>query len=247
MVYHCSPNFQGDPLVDGPQESSDRDTVLRHAGSRYGPSAPLVRVMQLLDDGVVFALVGKPCDIGAMRRLALVDPRVDKQVPYMLSICEGPTDLVTLRRIAQKMGVGSLSEVDAVRYRGNGCPGPTTMRTQSGESSLTYTQTWFDKRVRLQCFTSRCGSCMHAWFASFLNSIVAVALAVARTDSLAHAVAVQDVCRFNRAPRGPCGVGCLAGCETIRGTFWLCVRSCTHIADMDCSRTVSCVLCECLL
>ena len=99
MVCQCSPNFQGDPLLDGPQLSPDGATVLQHAGSRYGPSAPLAKVMQLLDAGTVFALVGKPCDIGAMRRLALIDPRVDAQVPYMLSIfCEGPTDLVTLRR-----------------------------------------------------------------------------------------------------------------------------------------------------
>ena len=97
MVCQCSPNFQGDPLLDGPQLSPDAATVLQHAGSRYGPSAPLAKVMQLLDAGTVFALVGKPCDIGAMRRLALIDPRVDAQVPYMLSIfCEGPTDLVTL-------------------------------------------------------------------------------------------------------------------------------------------------------
>ena len=58
-------------------------------------------------------------DIGAMRRLALIDPRVDKQCLYMLSIfCEGPTDLVTVRRIAKKLGAGSLSDVDSIRYRG---------------------------------------------------------------------------------------------------------------------------------
>lgn len=150
MVCHCSPNFQGDPLVDGPQASSDGEAVLQYAGSRYGPSAPLAQVMQLLDAGTVFALVGKPCDIGAMRRLALVDPRVDMQVPYMLSIfCEGPTDLVTVRKIAKKMGISSLAEVDKVQYRGNGCPGSTTISTKRGyEPSLTYTEAWFDKHVR---------------------------------------------------------------------------------------------------
>ena len=162
MVCQCSPNFQGDPLLDGPQLSPDAATVLQHAGSRYGPSAPLAKVMQLLDAGTVFALVGKPCDIGAMRRLALIDPRVDAQVPYMLSIfCEGPTDLVTTKE-ARKMGIKSLADVEDVRYRGNGCPGPTTMRASAasgGQSgSLSYTKTWFDKAIPWR-MPWRCKTC----------------------------------------------------------------------------------------
>lgn len=159
-ICHCSANFQGDPLLDGPQESSDSATVLENSGSRYGPCAPLSRALQLLDTGKVFALVGKPCDIGAMRRLALIDPRVDKQCLYMLSIfCEGPTDLVTVRRIAKKLGVGTLSDVGRLQYRGNGCPGPTAVTTKGGVSnSMTYTETWFDKEIPWR-MPWRCKTC----------------------------------------------------------------------------------------
>ena len=34
-ICHCSANFQGDTLLDGPQESSDSATVLENSGSRY--------------------------------------------------------------------------------------------------------------------------------------------------------------------------------------------------------------------
>ena len=52
------------------------------AGSRYGPTAALADIGTLLDGGVPFALIAKPCDLNAMRRLAHRDPRVNRLVRY---------------------------------------------------------------------------------------------------------------------------------------------------------------------
>ena len=78
-----------------------------------------------------------------MRRLALVDDRVDTLCVYMLSIfCEGPTDLHTMHIIAQKVGVRSIADLSDVQYRGDGCPGLTTLTTGKGHSG------WWRRRRR---------------------------------------------------------------------------------------------------
>jgi coenzyme F420 hydrogenase subunit beta len=72
---------EGHPLHTDGKISTDRDQVIAGAQSRYGPAAPLRDVMRLLDEGKRFAVAAKPCDIAAMRNLARLDPRVEKQVP----------------------------------------------------------------------------------------------------------------------------------------------------------------------
>ena len=52
--------------------------VLAGAGSRYGPTAPLIDVREVLDRGEPFAFVGKPCVIAALRNYAsLTAPQRD--------------------------------------------------------------------------------------------------------------------------------------------------------------------------
>ena len=123
--------------------STTRDEVIRAAGSRYGPVAPLHGVMDILDKGTRFAVIGKPCDIAAMRNLATFDPRVDRQVPYMLSfLCGGVASLPNSQRILARHGVVE-SELALFRYRGHGWPGLMTVETKDGRVfQQTYKETW---------------------------------------------------------------------------------------------------------
>ncbi|MEO2113756.1 MAG: coenzyme F420 hydrogenase/dehydrogenase beta subunit N-terminal domain-containing protein, partial [Acidimicrobiales bacterium] len=64
--------------------------VMEAAGSRYGPTAPLIDVDDVLNRGQPFAFIGKPCDISALRNHARHDPRVDELVRYWLTpVCGG--------------------------------------------------------------------------------------------------------------------------------------------------------------
>ena len=123
--------------------STTRDEVIRAAGSRYGPVAPLHRVLEMLEKGTRFAVIGKPCDIAAMRNLATFDPRVAQQVPYMLSfLCGGVASLRESQRILERHGVTE-SELALFRYRGHGWPGMMTVETKDGRVlAQTYKQTW---------------------------------------------------------------------------------------------------------
>jgi coenzyme F420 hydrogenase subunit beta len=133
------------PLLTDAQISTTAEEVKSGAQSRYGPAAPLVHVHRLLDEGRRFALLGKPCDVAAIRNLARIDPRVEEQIPYCLTIfCGGIPTLHTARKIAAHHGVPE-DEVEVFRWRGNGWPGPTRVEAHDGRSyDLSYDQTWFD-------------------------------------------------------------------------------------------------------
>jgi coenzyme F420 hydrogenase subunit beta len=118
------------------------------AQSRYGPAAPLRHVMELLDQGLRLAVLGKPCDMAAIRNLATVDTRVEAQIPYLVTIfCGGVPTLHTARKIAAYQGVDE-KDVGVFRWRGNGWPGPTRVETVDGAvHDLTYDKVWYSDDV----------------------------------------------------------------------------------------------------
>ena len=135
--------FETDALV-----SRTPEEVRSGAQSRYGPAAPLRHVMDLLDQGLRFAVLAKPCDVAAIRNLGKVDPRVEGQIPYLVTIfCGGLPTEQTARKVAGYHGV-SAEEVSVFRWRGNGWPGPTHVETHDGRVyDLSYDFVWYTERV----------------------------------------------------------------------------------------------------
>ena len=134
------------PALSVPHVSRTPDDVLAGAQSRYGPVAPLVPVLDLLDEGIRFAVIAKPCDLNAIRNLARRDPRVDEQVAYLLTIFCGTTASALMpRAMAGATGVDP-DALTLVRYRGLGWPGPTVLEDAAGNrSELTYAQAYLDE------------------------------------------------------------------------------------------------------
>jgi coenzyme F420 hydrogenase subunit beta len=154
-----------DPMLDDAVISRSSTDVLSAAKSRYGPAAPLVHVSQMLDEGLRFAVVAKPCDISAMRNLAKVDDRVDRQVPYLLTLfCGGVQSVHTSEKIAAHHGVAR-SDVMRFQWRGDGWPGPTRVVDAAGAVfDTTYDETWFAKHPWTQPYDLqwRCKLCPDA-------------------------------------------------------------------------------------
>ena len=123
--------------------SYSRDDVLEGAGSRYGPTAILTDIDELLSREQRFAIIGKPCDISALRNYAKLDGRVNKQVKYWMTlVCggfmppEGTIAFLKERKI-------NPDDVKKLRYRGRGFPGPTQIDTRDGNSlEATYYDFW---------------------------------------------------------------------------------------------------------
>ena len=117
--------------------------VLEAAGSRYGPAAPLVAIEAALSRNEPFAVIAKPCDLNALRNLAHHDRRIERLIRYWLTpVCGGYMPDAAMGRFLERVGVDH-GQVTALRYRGYGCPGPTTITMADGSSrDLHYLDVW---------------------------------------------------------------------------------------------------------
>lgn len=126
--------------------SRSAEEVLANSGSRYGPTAPLTRFESLLRRGEPFAVIAKPCDLGAIDRLARSDARVDQHCTIRLAmVCGGQSRLRKTTELLARWGVTE-NDVADIRYRGDGNPGPTRVRTTDGSMhETTYLDMWADE------------------------------------------------------------------------------------------------------
>ncbi len=143
------------PMRSEAHVSTTRAEVLEGAGSRYGPAAPLVDLLQLLDRGRPFAVIGKPCDISAVQNLSRRDPRVDALIRYRVAIvCGGASAFGLSLDLIDRLGL-SESEVSLLRYRGYGNPGRTRVETSDGRAfEVTYNDLWAEEdkwRIFFRC------------------------------------------------------------------------------------------------
>src|SRR5579875_4702 len=160
FILHVAP-LANRPLRSGRQVSLSRRALLQAAGSRYGPAAALIDLCRLLDRGETFAVVGKPCDISALRNLAHRDPRVDAQMRYALAmVCGGASELTKSSEVLEGLGIAE-AELKLFRYRGHGNPGSVRVETLDGRAhELSYMDMWADEsRWRTQ---PRCRICPDA-------------------------------------------------------------------------------------
>lgn len=135
--------------------STTAEQVIRNAGSRYASSSPLQEVGRLLNEGKRTAFVGKPCDVSALRQLAMVDTRVNACFPLVLSFfCGGLPSHAGANRIVRAMGLEP-EKLASFRYRGNGWPGMARAETTHGESAeMSYADSWggyLSKEVQFRC------------------------------------------------------------------------------------------------
>ncbi len=116
--------------------------VLAAAGSRYGPTAPLIDINEVLERNQPFAFIGKPCDIAALRNLARHHTRVNDLVKYWLTpVCGGFMPPSSMDDFLERARINR-TEVTAFRYRGHGCPGPTRVETVDKVKEFHYLDLW---------------------------------------------------------------------------------------------------------
>lgn len=122
--------------------------VLDAAGSRYGPTATLLDVDEVLDRGEPFALIAKPCDATALRNYAQHDDRVDELVKYWLTmVCGGFGTPDFTDRFLESNGMDP-AELTSLRYRGRGCPGPTVAEAPGQRIERHYLDYWGDDETQ---------------------------------------------------------------------------------------------------
>jgi len=132
-VLHVAPS-RVRPLRTVSRCSRNRSEILSGAQARYGPSAPLSGLLQLLEAQQPFAFIGKPCDVGAVRNLSRIDPRVGRYCRYLLSFpCRGTPSLAPSSALLADLHLDE-SEVSAFRYVGD--PESIGVRVQTRDGRL---------------------------------------------------------------------------------------------------------------
>lgn len=169
---HANPK---DPVGNETGPSPDRAAIIASAGSRYNPSSPLADIGSYLASGRRFAFVGRPCDVAALRRMALHDPRIDVQVPIMLSFfCAGVPSRKGAIAVLAALGVEH-SDVREFAYRGRGWPGlARAVRHDGTEESMDYNSSWgtiLNRHLQFRCKICPDGTgefadivCADAWY-----------------------------------------------------------------------------------
>ncbi|MBC2642689.1 MULTISPECIES: Coenzyme F420 hydrogenase/dehydrogenase, beta subunit C-terminal domain [unclassified Rhodococcus (in: high G+C Gram-positive bacteria)] len=115
-----------------------RADIVRATGSRYAPTASAAAADM---DNPASAVVGKPCEVAALRALA---KSRDQQSPLMLSFfCAGVPSQHATESLIHDLGVDDGAEVATVRYRGHGWPGDFYVEDAHGNSVRTsYDVSW---------------------------------------------------------------------------------------------------------
>ncbi len=142
FIFHTK-SSKNEPTFGESTLSFSKGDVWDAAGSRYGPTATLVDIKDVLDRSEPFAFIGKPCDIGALRNYARHDDRVDQLVRYWLTlVCGGYMPPAAMNDFLKNLGIAP-EDLSSFRYRGRGCPGPTRLETKDGlVKELRYTDFW---------------------------------------------------------------------------------------------------------
>ena len=126
--------------------SEDTESVRANTSSRYGPTAPLSGLAAALERRRPFAIIAKPCDLGAVHSLSKIDPRVDELCVVRLAlVCGGQSRLSKSQAALAEFAIEE-DDVALFRYRGHGNPGPTVVETTAGDRfTKSYLEMWEDE------------------------------------------------------------------------------------------------------
>ena len=124
--------------------SRTEEDVLKCMGSRYSVSAPLYDIKKLVKENEIYAFVGKPCDVSALRMYLKEDQNLSKQIVYMFSFfCAGTPSGMAQKNLLKELGCNNDSECVSLQYRGNGWPGyATAIKKDGSEAKISYNDSW---------------------------------------------------------------------------------------------------------
>lgn len=132
-----------DPLRNETVLNRRYDQIVSAAGSRYAPASPCERLDLVERADGPCVIVGKPCDIAAVRAAEKLRPDLAQHVGLTIGIfCAGTPSTAGTERLIQSLGVDP-TQVRSVGYRGEGWPGRFRVETTDGtRASMSYAESW---------------------------------------------------------------------------------------------------------
>lgn len=123
--------------------SKTLEDVISCCGSRYTASAPLLDLIEKLQRGKKYAIIGKPCDIQVLRKYINLHKELQKSIIYLISFfCAGTPSYQANLNLLNKLRVKE-ADVQQLTYRGNDWPGKTSVLTKEGKIvDIEYEESW---------------------------------------------------------------------------------------------------------
>ena len=144
---------EDNPLINKTSIFESSKDVNQLCASRYNPSSPLDVIRDILEDRYSYAFIGRPCDISALKSLIKGNPAYDKKIKLLVSFfCGGTPSTSGTLELAQTY-CDSL-DLEFIRYRGNGWPGKTMIKTESKKKYIDYEYAWgsvLNKHLHNRC------------------------------------------------------------------------------------------------
>jgi coenzyme F420 hydrogenase subunit beta len=112
-------------------------------GSRYTVSSPLIELLQCVSYDKKYAVIGKPCDILALRRYLNAHSELYSNIVYLISFfCAGVPSENANRKLLDELKTNE-QECKYLTYRGEGWPGFATATSSKGKKhSMSYNDSW---------------------------------------------------------------------------------------------------------
>ena len=112
------------PLINRPKIARNEEEVLESMGSRYGPVSICSAILEVVSKrNGSYALVGKPCDIEAVKRLTKYYPIIANRIKLYIGLfCHQTPNRKATLSFLQEKGI-RLENGNIIRYRGEGWPG----------------------------------------------------------------------------------------------------------------------------
>ncbi|UFU02387.1 Coenzyme F420 hydrogenase/dehydrogenase, beta subunit C-terminal domain [Ruania suaedae] len=132
-----------DPLQNETVLNRTYEQIVGAAGSRYSPASPCERLDLVEEAEGPCIVVGKPCDIAAVRTAGELRPALAERLALTIGIfCAGTPSTAATGQVIRSLGVDP-AEVSRLDYRGEGWPGRFRVVTAGGDSaSTTYEKSW---------------------------------------------------------------------------------------------------------
>ncbi|KMQ51478.1 Coenzyme F420 hydrogenase/dehydrogenase, beta subunit [Chitinispirillum alkaliphilum] len=167
---------KNNPLQNCTAFSSTREKIIAATGSRYSPASPCDNLYRFQSSKNGAVMVGKGCDISALRNAQNMDPIIDDKTKCAIGIfCAGTPAALGTVDLLNSYGI-PINRVREIRYRGMGWPGNFAVKKETEtefRSYATYQDSWgIAQRYRpFRCYLCPDGtaetadiSCGDSWY-----------------------------------------------------------------------------------
>ncbi|MCI0513750.1 Coenzyme F420 hydrogenase/dehydrogenase, beta subunit C-terminal domain [candidate division KSB1 bacterium] len=182
------------PLENKTFLSHNRMELLARTGSRYTPASPGDSLKQIMQAPAPVVFIGKPCDVSGVYQASQVRPALNQKIALTFGIfCAGTPATRGILNLLNECRLAT-TEVQEIRYRGNGWPGDFTILTKGDRNStvkLSYREAWgnLQKYRPFRCYlcpdaTSECAdiACGDPWYREIQPDDPGHSLILVRTE-----------------------------------------------------------------